>query len=94
MSADDAVMTAVGRVLASVRSELLAEVEARIAAIPKPRGIHYRGVWQAEADYDTGDTCTFRGALWHCNEATREVPGGTDLWTLVLKGPDTRGGKR
>ena len=49
----------------------------------------YRGVYDEEATYEKGDTVTFKGALWHCNETTDTKPGESKLWTLAVK----RGGQ-
>lgn len=46
----------------------------------------YRGVYAEGKSYDAGDTVTWGGHLWHCNEATSEKPlrdGG--VWTLAAK---------
>nr|WP_279078520.1 phage gp6-like head-tail connector protein [Hafnia alvei] len=47
----------------------------------------YRGVFRAEKDYHPGDTVTWGGSLWHCDEYTRDKPGDIDAkgWTLAAK---------
>jgi integrin beta 3 len=56
----------------------------------------YRGVFQASGDYQPGDTVTWAGSIWHCNEPTSERPGeGGKTWTLaVKKGRDGKDGER
>ena len=55
----------------------------------------YRGVWAADEQYTAGNFCTDHGSLWHCNQTTRERPGGDGLaWTLAVKrGQDGRDGR-
>jgi integrin beta 3 len=54
----------------------------------------YRGVWQQGKAYERGDTATWAGSIWHCNESTSDKPGdGSKAWTLcVKKGADGRVG--
>jgi len=46
----------------------------------------YRGVF-TPGDYTPGDTVTWGGSLWHCDEATADKPGelGSKGWTLAAK---------
>nr|HAM4953527.1 hypothetical protein [Escherichia coli] len=65
-------------------------VEEKTFAIPVTI---YRDVFKAGTEYDTGDTVTWAGSLWHCNEKTSDKPGepGSKGWTLaVKKGRDLR----
>lgn len=53
----------------------------------------YRDVFKAGNEYQPGDTVTWGGSLWHCNESTTDKPGetGSKGWTLaVKKGRDLR----
>lgn len=53
----------------------------------------YRNVFKSGNEYKPGDTVTWGGSLWHCNEATSDKPGefGSKGWTLaVKKGRDLR----
>ena len=45
--------------------------------------------------YERGDTVTWAGSLWHCNEPTTTKPGNAQrAWTLCTKhGRDGRDGK-
>jgi len=58
----------------------------------------HRGVFKA-GDYQPGDTVTWGGSLWHCDEPTSDKPGepGSKGWTLAVKrgrdGKDGRNGK-
>ena len=47
----------------------------------------YRGVFKAEKSYLAGDTVTWGGSLWHCDEPTSYKPGevGSKGWTLAAK---------
>lgn len=46
----------------------------------------YRGVW-ADGEFEQGDTATWAGSLWHCNQTgTKAKPGdGSTDWTLAVK---------
>ncbi|HAU4359687.1 phage gp6-like head-tail connector protein [Klebsiella oxytoca] len=53
----------------------------------------YRDVFKAGTEYQPGDTVTWGGSMWHCNEPTTDKPGetGSKGWTLaVKKGRDLR----
>lgn len=48
----------------------------------------YRGVWRDGDSYEKGDTVTWAGSLWHCDENTKEKPGtvkDSKSWTLAAK---------
>ncbi|MBA6066356.1 phage portal protein [Pseudomonas mosselii] len=54
----------------------------------------YRGVF-SPGDYVPGDTVTWGGSLWHCDEPTADKPGevGSNGWTLAAKrGRDGKNG--
>jgi len=54
----------------------------------------YRGVF-TEGEFMPGDTVTWAGAMWHCDEKTSDKPGeiGSKGWTLcVKKGRDGKDG--
>ena len=55
----------------------------------------YRGVYADGKTYDQGDTTTWAGSLWHCNEPTTTKPGdGSKAWTLTVKrGRDGKDGQ-
>lgn len=44
----------------------------------------YRQIWR-EGQYERGDTVTWGGSLWHCEETTREKPGTGKGWKLAVK---------
>jgi len=44
----------------------------------------YRNVW-TERTYEKGDTVTWAGSLWHCDEPTDLKPGEGKGWTLATK---------
>ncbi len=47
----------------------------------------YKGVFHHGESYSPGDTVTWGGSLWHCNEATGDKPGenGSKGWQLAVK---------
>lgn len=46
----------------------------------------YRGIWREGQNCQKGDTVTWGGSLWHCNEPTNEKPGdGSKAWSLAAK---------
>lgn len=59
----------------------------------------YRGVFKEGQAYERGDTATFGGSLWHCDEPTTDKPGeASKAWTLCAKrgrdGKDANGGAK
>lgn len=56
----------------------------------------YRGVFREGTAYAHGDTVTWAGSLWHCDEATADKPGeSAKAWTLaVKKGRDGKEGSK
>lgn len=68
----------------------LGEVKAELASLQdvvrSEKSLKYRGVHEPNVAYDTGDTVTHGGSLWHCNALTKERPGeGSKAWTLAVK---------
>jgi len=47
----------------------------------------YQGVYKSGQDYLPGDTVTWGGSLWHCDDQTQDKPGetGSKGWTLATK---------
>ena len=47
----------------------------------------YKGVFKSGHEYRPGDTVTWGGSLWHCDEQTQDKPGetGSKGWTLATK---------
>ncbi|TYD48254.1 phage gp6-like head-tail connector protein, partial [Cronobacter sakazakii] len=47
----------------------------------------YKGVFKSGQEYLPGDTVTWGGSLWHCDEQTQDKPGetGSKGWTLATK---------
>lgn len=47
----------------------------------------YQGVFKSGKEYLPGDTVTWGGSLWHCDERTQDKPGeaGSKGWTLAAK---------
>jgi integrin beta 3 len=52
----------------------------------------YCGVYKDGRWYERGDTATWGGSLYHCNEPTTDKPGaGSSAWSLAVKrGEDGR----
>lgn len=71
------------------RGEQVIERAVRIPAMI------YRGVFVDDQDYELGDVVTWGGAMWHCNEATRDRPKtNVTAWTLAVKnGRDGKDGR-
>ena len=46
--------------------------------------ILYRGVWR-EGTFERGDTVTWGGSSWHCEETTTDKPGDSRAWRLMVK---------
>lgn len=47
----------------------------------------YQGAFKSGQEYLPGDTVTWGGSLWHCDEQTQDKPGeaGSKGWTLAAK---------
>lgn len=47
----------------------------------------YQGVFKSGQEYLPGDTVTWGGSLWHCDDRTQDKPGeaGSKGWTLAAK---------
>jgi len=55
-----------------------------------PTLIH-KGIWKSDQEYKRGNFVTTAGSTWHCNEVTKDRPGVSRAWTLVVKrGSDGR----
>ncbi len=73
---------------------LLADGKSHSMAVYVPSVI-YKGVFREGDEYSPGDTVTWGGSLWHCNEATKDKPlDGSKSWTLCAKkGRDGKDGR-
>lgn len=58
----------------------------------------YRGVFKGGEAYEPGDVVTWDGSAWHCQTQTKEAPGKSDAWKLMVKtgrpGKDGKDGER
>jgi hypothetical protein len=72
------------RVLAA--KTILSDGTESIAVIRVPAMV-YKGVFREGEEYEQGDTVTWGGSLWHCQEPTREKPAesGVKSWRLAVK---------
>lgn len=52
-----------------VRGELKVERQVKLATLI------YRGVWR-DGEYERGDVVTWGGSAWHCQQQTKDKPGG------------------
>jgi hypothetical protein len=49
------------------------------------------GTWNASTQFNDGDAATHDGSLWLCKASTRDRPGSSAHWQLVVKrGKDGR----
>jgi hypothetical protein len=46
----------------------------------------YRGVFQDGVEYSRGDLVTRSGSLWLAFEPTKECPGRSSSWRMIVKG--------
>jgi hypothetical protein len=54
--------------------------------------IKYRGIWNADNQYNEGDFVTDKGSMWCCLASTRLRPGSNQDWQLAVKrGRDAKG---
>jgi hypothetical protein len=72
------------RVLAA--KTILSDGTESCAVIRVPAMV-YKGVFREGEEYEQGDTVTWAGSLWHCQEPTREKPAesGVKSWRLAVK---------
>lgn len=69
--------------------------ETRVERTLRLSTMIYRGVFKEGAEYGPGDTVTWGGSLWHCNEVTADKPELSKAWTLAAKrGRDGKDGAK
>ncbi len=82
-------MAGVMKGIGAAVNERVGKLEERITELEKrPRGIAYRGVWDASKEYSPGDAATSSGSLWIAKIHNRDHRPGADLgvaWTLAVK---------
>lgn len=78
--------------LSDTQKQVREAIDEAIKQLPTPV---YRGVFDRDASYKSGDFVTHKGSVWHCNAATDgDAPGASDAWTLAVKcGRDGRDAK-
>lgn len=58
----------------------------------------YRAIYQQGTEYAKGDVVTWAGSAWHCQNDTKEAPGKSEDWKLMVKegrsGKDGKDGER
>lgn len=94
-------IAAITRSLGTVVKEALITRDAKIAALEqrlevleaKPKGLEYRGVWEATRSYQRNDVATVGGSMWVCLVANNGMRPGKSpgAWQLaVQRGRDGR----
>lgn len=61
-----------------VRGEVKVERQVKLATLI------YREVWR-EGEYELGDVVTWGGSAWHCQQQTKDKPGTSAAWRLMVK---------
>lgn len=85
-------MTSDGLRTVTVKS-ILSDGQSESAEFVLPTMV-YRGIWTAGA-YEPGDTTSWDGSTWHCEEKTTDRPGTSAAWRLCVKrGRDGKDGLR
>lgn len=65
----------------------IARLEDRLAHIEAGGTLELRGwagIWR-QGLHERGCIATDKGALWVCHEATRERPGASAAWSMIVK---------
>ena len=77
---------------AAILSAEITQLEKRLARVEDRPVLQYLGVFEQGHSYVRGDTVTWAGSIWHCNEPTSDKPGASSSsWTLAVKrGRDAR----
>jgi hypothetical protein len=82
-----------GREVPAGKLAAIETMEQRIRDLESKPGLTYRGVWDANTQYNEGDFVTDHGSCFHANRSTRDRPGyGSDRskdWTLAVKRGDS-----
>jgi hypothetical protein len=73
----------VARQLEPLQKQLEA-LEARLA-VAEDRGFRYRGTWSASTQFNDGDAVSHDGSLWLAKASTRDRPGTSPHWQLIVK---------
>jgi hypothetical protein len=69
----------------------LKHLHASVKALEEKPSLKYAGTWSSDVQNNPGDIVTDHGSAWHCNVSTRERPGASSDWTLMIKkGRDAR----
>ena len=61
------------------------ELEERVSALEALPRLVYRGVWNADSQYNEADLVTHDGSMFHCKCSTRAKPGTNSDWVLCVK---------
>lgn len=86
-----AVTDSVAKALSTLKSGMkgeLAELEARVKALEDGSAFAdlYKGVHLQGQHHRRGEMVTQGGSLWICLAATRDRPGESAAWRLIVKG--------
>ncbi len=69
--------------MGKVRDKDLTDIESALNERMKP--FRYVGQWSCGMESERGNSVSYGGSLWHCNEGTKEKPGTSDKFTLAVK---------
>jgi integrin beta 3 len=83
----DELLALLKETMANATPELAAELKSFVLEeFAKLPILLYRDVYRPGEEYKPGNTATWGGSLWHCNNVTTERPGtGSPDWTLMVK---------
>jgi hypothetical protein len=57
----------------------------RVEALEQAPQLKHAGVWHEGKSYAPANLTTHRGGMWLCNKRTKQEPGQSRHWTLVVK---------
>jgi hypothetical protein len=84
LSADGMVKHTAGAV-AAMCFERIEALEKRIAELEAIPRLKYTGVWNVHNQYNEADLATHDGSVFYCKKSTRDKPGTSDNWKLMVK---------
>ena len=67
----------------------LKPLQDRIAELEARPELKHLGIWR-EKNYKAGSLVTHKGGLWLCQKATKQRPGQSSAWTLIVKSGEAK----
>jgi len=64
-----------------------ADLARRITVLEQRPTAPFFWPWTDGSEFSIGAFVTYRGALWQSERPTKDEPGGTDAWTLIVGTP-------